>query len=105
MERETMLSIATLLLLASAHQEPVPSQVTAAGSCAHVTRPGMMPRGTPRGESGGSNNEERKALAAAIDRANSRRVISICDCSFVKKTCARYALVNGSRRAHIRPHA
>jgi hypothetical protein len=36
-----MRSITAWLLLASAHQEPVPSQVTAAGSCAQVTRPGI----------------------------------------------------------------
>ena len=47
MEGETMRSITAWLLLASAHQEPVPSHVTAAGSCAQVTRPGTMPRGTP----------------------------------------------------------
>src|ERR1700679_2665131 len=89
MERETMRSIAAWLLLASTHQEPVPSQVTAAGSCAQVTRPGTTPRGTPSGESVGSNKEEPMLLAAAIDRANSRRVISICGCSFVNnKLCA-----------------
>src|ERR1700756_3107950 len=76
MERETMRSITTWLLLASVHQEPVPSHVTAAGSCAQVTRPGTTPRGTPRGESG-SNKEEPMLLAAAIERANCRRVISI----------------------------
>src|ERR1700760_4504290 len=77
MEPETIRSMTAWLLFASAHQEPVPSQVTAAGSCAQVTRPGMIPRGTPNGESVGSKSEERKALVAAIDRANSRRVISI----------------------------
>src|SRR5580692_5075359 len=76
MERETMRSITTWLLLASAHQEPVPSQVTAAGSCAQVTRPGTTPRGTPSGESG-SNKEDPMLLAAARERANCRRVISI----------------------------
>jgi hypothetical protein len=45
-----MRSIAAWLLLASVHQEPVPSQVTAAGSWAQVTRPGTTPRGTPSGE-------------------------------------------------------
>src|ERR1700731_1104412 len=77
MERETMRSIAAWLLLVSVHQEPVPSQVTAAGSCAQVTRPGITPRGTPNGESVGSNKDERMLLAAAIERANCRRVISI----------------------------
>src|SRR5260370_248965 len=72
-----MRSITAWLLLASVHQEPVPSQVTAAGSCAQVTRPGTTPRGTPSGESVGSNKEERMLLAAAIERANCRRVISI----------------------------
>src|SRR3984893_15520909 len=76
-ERETMRSITVCLLLASIHQEPVPSQVTAAGSCAQVTRPGTTPRGTPNGESVGSNKDERMLLAAAIERANCRRVISI----------------------------
>src|ERR1700724_367615 len=77
MEGETMRSITAWLLLASVHQEPVPSQATAAGSCAHVTRPGTTPRGTPSGESVGSNKEEPMLLAAAIERANCRRVISI----------------------------
>src|SRR5271154_7154264 len=77
MERETMRPIAAWLLLASAHQEPVPSQVTAAGSCAQVTRPGTTPRGTPSGESVAPNKEEPTLLAAAIERANCRRVISI----------------------------
>src|SRR5271170_7012128 len=77
MERETIRSITAWLLLASAHQEPVPSQVTAAGSCAQVTRPGTTPRGTPIGESVGSNKEARMLVAAAIERANCRRVISI----------------------------
>src|ERR1700731_4419865 len=77
MERETMRSITDWWLLASVHHDPVPSQVTAAGSCAQVTRPGMMPRGTPNGESVGSNKEERMLVAAAIERANCRRVISI----------------------------
>src|SRR5579864_2087832 len=65
------------LLLASFHQEPVPSHVTAAGSCVQVTRPGTTPRGTPTGESVGSKREERNVVAAAIDRANCRRVIPI----------------------------
>src|ERR1700753_3771326 len=77
MEREIMRSITAWLLLASVHQEPVPSQVTAAGSWAQVTRPGTTPRGTPSGESVGSNKEEPMLLAAAIERANCRRVISI----------------------------
>src|SRR5271168_1515267 len=77
MEPETMRSITAWLLLASVHQEPVPSQVTAAGPCAQVTRPGTTPRGTPSGESVGSNKEEPILLAAAIERANWRRVISI----------------------------
>src|SRR5271154_1755336 len=77
MEAETMRSITAWLLLASVHQEPVPSQVTAAGSCAQVTRPGTMPRGTPIGESWPSNKEEWRLAAAATDRANLRRVISI----------------------------
>jgi hypothetical protein len=56
---ETMRSITDWLFLASAHHEPVPSQVTAAGSCAQVTRPGTTPRGTPNGERG-SNKEDRR---------------------------------------------
>src|SRR5271155_823922 len=88
MERETMRSIKVWLLLASVHQEPVPSQVTAAGSCAQVTRPGTMPRGTPSGESVGSNKEDPMLLAAAIERANRRRVISILSYLFVNKSCA-----------------
>src|SRR5580704_8892151 len=72
-----MRSMTAWLLLASFHQEPVPSQVTAAGSCAHVTLPGTTPRGTPTGESVGSKREERKVVATAIDRANCRRVIPI----------------------------
>src|SRR5580692_2672138 len=82
MERETMRSIAAWLLLASAHQEPVPSQVTAAGSWAQVTRPGTTPRGTPSGESVDPNKEERMLLAAAIERAKCRRVVFICGYSF-----------------------
>jgi hypothetical protein len=35
------------LLLASFHQEPVPSHVIAARSCAQVTRPGTAARGHP----------------------------------------------------------
>src|SRR5579864_3394688 len=72
-----MRSMTAWLLLASFHQEPVPSQVTAAGSCAHVTLPGTTPRGIPTGVSVGSKREERKVVAAAIDRANCRRVIPI----------------------------
>src|SRR5579862_6382345 len=72
-----MRSMTAWLLLASFHQEPVPSQVTAAGSCAHVTLPGTTPRGTPTGESVGSKREERRVVAAAMDRANCRRVIAI----------------------------
>src|SRR5579863_1977418 len=72
-----MRSTTAWLLLLSFHQEPVPSQVTAAASCAHVTLPGTTPRGTPTGESVGSKREERKVVAAAIDRANCRRVIPI----------------------------
>src|SRR5579864_1380652 len=72
-----MRSMTAWLLLASFHQEPVPSQVTAAGSCDHVTLPGTTPRETPTGESVGSKREERKVVAAAIDRANCRRVIPI----------------------------
>src|SRR5579872_1831652 len=72
-----MRSITAWLLLASFHQEPVPSHATAAGSCAQVTLPGTTPRGTPTGESVGSKREERKVVAAAIDRANCRRVIPI----------------------------
>src|SRR6202041_3419981 len=41
-------------------------------SCAQVTRPGTTPRGTPNGESVGSNREEPMVLAAAIERANCR---------------------------------
>src|SRR5258708_9552268 len=78
MDRDTMRSITDCSLWASVHQELVPSQVTAAGSCVQVTRPGTTPRGTPNGESG-SNNEDRRLAAAARDRANCRRVISIFD--------------------------
>src|SRR5580692_12775758 len=74
MERDTMRSTAAWLVLASCHQEPVPSQVTAAGSCAQVTRPGTIPRGTPNGESVGPNGEERKVPLAASERASCRRV-------------------------------
>src|ERR1700756_1176732 len=77
MDRETMRSITDWSLWASVHHEPVPSQVTAAGSCAQVTRPGTTPRGTPIGESLSSNNEEWRLAAAATERANCRRVISI----------------------------
>jgi hypothetical protein len=72
-----MRSSAAWLLLASVHQEPVPFQVTAAGSCAQVTRPGTTPRGTPIGESDGAKSEERSVLAAATESANCRRVIFI----------------------------
>src|SRR5580698_3752342 len=72
-----MLSITSWLLCASFHQEAVPSQVTAAGSCAQVTLPGTTPQGTPMGESVGSKSEERKVVAAAIDRVNCRRIIPI----------------------------
>src|SRR5271156_869252 len=82
MERETMRSIAAWLLLESAHQEPVPSQITAAGSWAQVTRPGTTPRGTPSGESVDPNKEGRMLLAAAIESAKCRRVIFICGYSF-----------------------
>src|SRR5258708_21529632 len=75
MDRETMRSITDWSLWASVHQEPVPSQVTAAGSCAQVTRPGTTPRGTPNGESG-SKNEDRRLAAAARDSANWRRGVS-----------------------------
>ena len=72
-----MRSIAAWLLLASAHHEPAPSQVTAAGSCAQVTQAGTTPRGTPIGESGAAKSEERSVLAAATESANCRRVIFI----------------------------
>src|SRR5580658_4519933 len=85
MDRETMRSTTDWSLLASVHQEPVPSQVTAAGSCAQVTRPGTTPRATPNGERG-SNNEDRRLAAAAIDRANCLRVISILIGSSVHKS-------------------
>src|SRR5580692_3015383 len=101
MERDTMRSTAAWLVLASCHQEPVPSQVTAAGSCAHVTRPGTTPRGTPNGESGGSNSEERKALVAAIERANSRRVTSMVVDFSVYESSVQTAPVKGSRHAVI----
>src|SRR5580692_5988374 len=80
MEPETMRSITDWWLLASGHHEPVPSQVTAAGSCAQVTRPGTTPRGTPNGESG-SNKEDRRLAAAARATVNCRRVMSILTCS------------------------
>src|SRR5271167_3185632 len=92
MERDTMRSIAAWLLLASAHQEPVPSQVTAAGSWAQVTRPGTTPRGTPSGESVDPNKEERMLLAAAIERAKCRRVIFICGYSFSINHVSRGAI-------------
>src|SRR6201994_4159290 len=72
-----MRSITAWLLLASVHQEPVPFQLTAAGSCAQVTRPGTTPRGIPSGDSVDANSEERNVVAAARDRANFRRVILI----------------------------
>src|ERR1700747_852151 len=82
-----MRSIAAWLLLASVHQEPVPSQVTAAGSCAHVTRPGTIPRGIPIGESWPSHKEEWRLAAAATERANCRRVISILlTCSSARRS-------------------
>jgi hypothetical protein len=76
-ERETMRSITAWLLLVSVHQEPVPFQVTAAGSCAQVTRPGTTPRGIPSGESVDANSEEGNVVAAPRDRVNCRRVKSI----------------------------
>src|SRR5258706_6144998 len=84
MDRETMRSITDWSLWASVHQEPVPSQVTAAGSCAQVTRPGTTPRGTPNGESG-SNNEDRRLAAAARDKAECRRGLFIFNCSSPRK--------------------
>src|SRR5258706_14545952 len=84
MDRETMRSITDWSLWASVHHEPVPSQVTAAGSCAQVTRPGTTPRGTPNGESG-SDKEERPPSAAARDRGNCRGVISIFTWSSPRK--------------------
>src|ERR1700735_1481261 len=94
MERETMRSIAAWLLLASAHQEPVPSQLTAAGSCAQVTRPGTTPRGTPEGESG-PNKEGRREVAAARAKANCRRVMSILTCSSRTKSYGDLELPSG----------
>src|ERR1700733_12490743 len=81
-EWETMRSMAAWLLLASVHQEPVPFQVTAAGSCAQVTRPGTTPRGMPTGESVDANSEEGNVVAAARERVNCRRFISILSYSF-----------------------
>src|ERR1700733_3948020 len=101
MDRDTMRSITDWSLWASVHHEPVPSQVTAAGSCAQVTRPGTTPRGTPNGESVGSNRKEPMVLAAAIERANCRRVISILSYSSVDESCVPSASVNGSRHAVI----
>src|SRR3984957_13986181 len=95
MDPETMRLITDWSLWASVHQEPVPSQFTAAGSCAHVTRPGTIPRGTPNGESGGSNSEERNALVAAIERANSRRVISMAVDFSVFESSVQTAPVKG----------
>src|SRR5271170_2866195 len=83
-----MRSMTAWLLLSSFHQDPVPSQVTADGSCAHVTRPGTTPRGTPSGESWGSKRDDRMPLAAAIERANCRRVISILSYSSVYESYA-----------------
>src|SRR5262252_9823644 len=88
MDREAMRSITDWLLLASVHHEPVPSQVTADGSCDQVTRPGTRPRGTPNGERG-SNKEDRRVAAAAIDSANSRRVIAIWICSSKRSVVCR----------------
>src|ERR1700729_4231753 len=85
MERETILSIAAWLLLASVHQEPVPSQVTAAGSCAQVALPGTTPRGIPSGESVGANKEERRLVAAAIESATCRRAPSSLGCPSVRR--------------------
>src|SRR5579859_2570980 len=79
-----MRSITDWLLLASVHHEPVPSQVIAVGSCAHVTRPGATPRGTPNGERG-SNREGRSKLAAATEKANCRRVIPILEMLLIYK--------------------
>src|ERR1700723_2324374 len=76
-EWETMRSITAWLLFVSIHQEPVPFHVTAAGSCAQVTRPGTTPRGMPTGESVNANSEEGNGVAAARDRVNCRRVMSI----------------------------
>jgi hypothetical protein len=42
-EREILRSMTAWLLMSSFHQGPVPPQVTAAGSCAHVTLPGTTP--------------------------------------------------------------
>src|ERR1700724_635336 len=89
MDRATMRSITDWSLLASVHQEPVPSHFTAAGSCAQVTRPGTTPRGTPNGESG-ANKDGRRQLAAARDRANCRRVISIFDLLLYRKKSYGY---------------
>src|ERR1700733_13971065 len=94
MDLETMRSITDWLLFASVHQEPVPSHVTAAGSCTQVTRPGTTPLGTPNGERG-LNKEDGSKLAAATDRANSRRVISILTYSSTKFYC--YGLVRHAR--------
>src|SRR5580704_2155594 len=87
-DRETMRSITDWSLWASLHHEPVPSQVTAAGSCAQVTRPGTTPRGTPNGESG-SNKEGRRQVPAARAKVNCRRVISILPCSCRAKSYGR----------------
>src|SRR5579863_588896 len=100
MEWETMRSMTAWLLLASVHQEPDPSQVTAPGSCAQVTRPGTMPRGTPNGDVG-SNKEEGRLLAAAMDRANCRRVISMVVDFSVYRASAATAPVKDLRGAVI----
>src|ERR1700744_162836 len=76
-EWETMRSITAWLLFVSIHQEPVPFHITAAGSCAQVTRPGTSPRGMPTGESVDANSEEGNVVAAARDKVNSRRFISM----------------------------
>src|SRR5580704_16285691 len=97
MDRETMRSITDWLLLASVHHEPVPSQVTAAGSCAQVTRPGTTPRGAPIEESWPSNKGSRLA-AAATDRANCRRVISILSYSCTQiSRLPRVSFLRGQR--------
>src|ERR1700733_7403503 len=81
-EGETMRPITACLLFVSIHQEPVPFHVTAAGSCAQVTRPGTTPRGMHTGESVDANSEEGNVVAAARERVNCRRFISILSYSF-----------------------
>ena len=73
-----MRSITAWLLLASVHQERVPAQVTAAGSCTRVTRRRTTPRGIPSRESVDANSEERNVVAAAMDRVNCRRSFPFC---------------------------